>query len=295
MSSIKKFLDQTGTGYLWSKIKTELDKKLEEVEAADDSIVITNDNEIAVAISSATGNALQLKTTAGEKGLYVPPATVPEYTIAALSSPGDYAAVYQLKKDGVAVGANINIPKDMVVQSGSVVTLSATDSAGHTAGTYIKILLQNTDDELWIPVDSLIEYVTSGSGENDMVQITVDGTTHEVTASIKAGSITTTELASGITSQLHTHSNATVLSGITSTKVSNWDSAYTNSHTHSNATVLNNLTQAVLDNSHSHSNKSVLDGISANNVTAWNAALQDSDVVALTSSEIDAAIAANNS
>jgi hypothetical protein len=44
--------------------------------------------------------------------------------------------------------------------------------------------------------------------------------------------------------------NATVLGGITSTKVSNWDSAATNSHT--------------------HSNKSVLDGIKATDITNWN-------------------------
>ena len=45
-------------------------------------------------------------------------------------------------------------------------------------------------------------------------------------------------------------SNANVLSGITSTKVSNWDSAATNSHT--------------------HSNKSVLDGISSTDISNWN-------------------------
>ena len=45
-------------------------------------------------------------------------------------------------------------------------------------------------------------------------------------------------------------SNANVLSGITSTKVSNWDSAATNSHT--------------------HSNKSVLDGIKATDISNWN-------------------------
>ena len=45
-------------------------------------------------------------------------------------------------------------------------------------------------------------------------------------------------------------SNASVLSGITSTKVSNWDSAATNSHT--------------------HSNKTVLDGISSTDISNWN-------------------------
>ena len=44
--------------------------------------------------------------------------------------------------------------------------------------------------------------------------------------------------------------NADALTGITSTKVSNWDNAATNSHT--------------------HSNKSVLDGISSTDITNWN-------------------------
>ena len=44
--------------------------------------------------------------------------------------------------------------------------------------------------------------------------------------------------------------NVDVLTGITSTKVSNWDNAATNSHT--------------------HSNKSVLDGISSTDITNWN-------------------------
>ena len=44
--------------------------------------------------------------------------------------------------------------------------------------------------------------------------------------------------------------NADVLTGITSTKVSNWDNAATNSHT--------------------HNNKSVLDGISSTDITNWN-------------------------
>lgn len=61
-------------------------------------------------------------------------------------------------------------------------------------------------------------------------------------------------------------SNANVLSGISSTNVTNWDNAATSAHSHSNKSVLDNLTQAVITNSHTHSNKSVLDGIAATNL-----------------------------
>ena len=53
-------------------------------------------------------------------------------------------------------------------------------------------------------------------------------------------------------SSSHTHSNKSVLDGITATLVQQWNSAYTNSHT--------------------HSNKSVLDGITSTKVSNWDAA-----------------------
>lgn len=124
---------------------------------------------------------------------------VPGYTIEKAADSGDYASIYQLMKDGVATGAAINIPKDMVVQSGSVVTLDAdgATAVGLTnAGTYIKLVLANaTNDTLYIDVSGLIEYVTSGSAAGDMVVINIDETTHKVTATITDGTITKAKLA----------------------------------------------------------------------------------------------------
>lgn len=127
---------------------------------------------------------------------------VPGYTIEKAADSGDYASIYQLMKDGVATGAAINIPKDMVVQSGSVVTLDAdgATAVGLTnAGTYIKLVLANaTNDTLYIDVSGLIEYVTSGSAAGDMVVINIDETTHKVTASITDGTITKAKLAAEV-------------------------------------------------------------------------------------------------
>lgn len=121
------------------------------------------------------------------------------YTLVKASDSGDYAAVYNLTKDGVAVGASINIPKDMVVKGGSVVTLAAGNGKGEggadlASGTYIKLVLANADNsEIYIPADSLIEYVTSGSASGDMVVITVSDD-HKVTASISDGTVTKAKL-----------------------------------------------------------------------------------------------------
>lgn len=111
---------------------------------------------------------------------------------------GDYAAVYHLTKNGANFGDAINIPKDMVVSSGTV----ETNPAGKPAGTYLVLVLANaTSDKIYIPVDSLIEYVTSGSAADDMVVVSVSGD-HKVTATITDGKITLAKLDSGVQASL---------------------------------------------------------------------------------------------
>lgn len=77
-------------------------------------------------------------------------------------------------------------------------------------------------------------------------------------------------------------SNASVLTGITSQKVTNWDNAATSAHSHSNKTVLDNLTQTVIDNSHTHSNKTVLDGITTTKTASWDTVTAKTDNSAFT-------------
>lgn len=99
--------------------------------------------------------------------------------------------VYTIKQNGTKVG-DINIPKDLVVKSGSVVT----NPAGQAAGTYIELVLNDeAQTKIYVNVSSLIEYVTSGSQTNDAIQIAVDASTHKVTASVKGKSITAAMLA----------------------------------------------------------------------------------------------------
>lgn len=58
----------------------------------------------------------------------------------------------------------------------------------------------------------------------------------------------------------HTHANKTVLDGISETKVSNWDDAYSKAH--------------------NHDNKTVLDGITATKVSSWDATEQNTKTYA---------------
>ena len=158
---------------------------------------------VAVKLDPTEGNALSIVEGKGLR-VEVPTVVHPEYTVEKLGSASEGAvASYALKKDGTQVGATIDIPKDLVVVSGSVVELKAGAlPAGVTEpGTYIELVLSG-GNPIYIPVGSLIEYVTGGSGENDAIQINVDSNTHKVSASVKAGSLTKDMLASGVQTSL---------------------------------------------------------------------------------------------
>ena len=181
--------------------------KVSSVKATDASVVIggtATAPTIGVQLSKGEGNALTLEAD-GLKVL-VPEVIHPEYSIVADSNPGAFSAVYHLTKDGANIGAAINIPKDMVVSSGSVETFAGghLPSGVTEPGTYIVLTLANaTSDKLYIKVDDLIEYVTGGSGENDAIQINVTSDTHKVSASVKDGSLTLSMLSSAVQASLN--------------------------------------------------------------------------------------------
>lgn len=183
--------------------------RLESVEAGDNSVTIAGSAtkpNVAVKISEATGNALSLV----DDGLKVeiPEVKVPAYSLIKdeTAAAGDIAT-YHLTKDGVNEGIAINIPKDLVVSSGSVVELEdgkipEDAPEGTTVGTYIKLVLANSAKPLYINVGKLIEYVTGGSGVDDAIQINVSSDTHKVTASVKDGSLTKKMFAADVVTSL---------------------------------------------------------------------------------------------
>ena len=114
--------------------------------------------------------------------------------------------------DGTHAAGNlvgtIDIPKDMVIESGKLVTV--TEQSGHfidsdndncdefvsAAGTYIKMVIaNNTEDKIYINVQGLIDIYTAEQNATQ-VQLAVSNT-GVLSATIVAGSIGTTELANG--------------------------------------------------------------------------------------------------
>lgn len=105
---------------------------------------------------------------------------VPAYTLTKSTST-DYAAVYHLQKDGANVGEAINIPKDMVVESGKVVWGSYADGVftlatdKKNATPYVELTLANsTANKIYIAVADLVNEHKAGTG----IEITnnTDGT-----------------------------------------------------------------------------------------------------------------------
>ena len=180
--------------------------RLESVEAGDNSVTIAGSAtkpSVAIKISGAEGNALSLATD-GLK-VTIPEVKVPAYSLVKdeTAAAGD-VATYHLTKDGVNEGVAINIPKDLVVASGSVKELKdgALPDGVTEAGTYIELILANSAKPLYINVGKLIEYVTGGSGADDAIQINVSSDTHKVSATVKKGSITIGMLAADVVASL---------------------------------------------------------------------------------------------
>ena len=197
----------TGLYALIDEVKTLAEGKVSSVDAADRSVTIggtATAPTIGVAISADEGNALSL--AADGLKVTIPEVTIPEYSLKKLdTATTGMSASYQLTKDGAGIGAVIDIPKDMMVKSGSVQTYEAGSlPAGVTeAGTYIVLVLNDAaETKLYINVGNLIEYVTSGSAEGDMVFVNIDPQTHKVTATITDGTVTEAKLHADVKAKL---------------------------------------------------------------------------------------------
>lgn len=186
------------------------------ITAGNNGIVIggtATNPTIGAKISPKADNSLSVRTEAGEEGLYV---NVPEgtnYTVTVTeSSPEGYAKAYTFTQLGSTI-ATVNIPKDMVVESGEVVV----NPQGQLAGTYLHLVLANADEsDIYINVSDLIEYVTSGSQAGDMVVIDIDAQ-HRVTATITDGTVTKAKLDNSVQTTLNKADSALQASDITAT------------------------------------------------------------------------------
>ena len=127
-------------------------------------------NEVLVAVGAGgTAAAVTMDTTTTTAGM---------------------AKSYTLKQGEHKIGT-IDIPKDMVVRSGEVVV----NPEGQTEGTYIVLTLANaTEDKIYVNVGTLVD-IYKAKANATQIQLAIDSSTREISATVVAGSITSTELA----------------------------------------------------------------------------------------------------
>lgn len=150
-----------------------------EVEAADAGIVVntTDTGKITVGakISTTENNALTLD----DNGLFVNVPTPSEYTVVkAETAEAGFISTYNLQKDGVNVGASINIPRDFLVKSANIkeVTVENTPYDGALVGDkYIDFTINvkegsTAEEHIYLPVNELVDVYTAGTA----IDITTD-------------------------------------------------------------------------------------------------------------------------
>lgn len=125
---------------------------------------------VGIKLDPATGNAATL--SAAGLMVTIPEVDIPEYSIVKLSTATDgYIATYQLQKDGVQAGVNIDIPKDYLVKSAEIKTSTGEgDPSGLPAGSkYIDFVINTKvgtgeESHIYLDVQSLVDAYTPGNG-----------------------------------------------------------------------------------------------------------------------------------
>lgn len=157
-SAIKKLASTTTTGDVVADIA---DIKSKLIENAGNGLNI-NGKTISLVLNPVENNALKLD----ENGLF---------TSVTVTKNADSGA-YELKVNGVTVGDAINIPKDKVVKSGTVETYEegSLPTGVTTAGTYIKLVFENSTSPVYINVKDLVDIYTGKTGKEIAVNVSLD-------------------------------------------------------------------------------------------------------------------------
>lgn len=204
--------------------------------------------------------------------------------------------------------------------SPTITALPATHSTGWTykvvtAGTYagqtceigdmVVCLADGTaaNDAHWTVIQSNIDgAVTGPASAVDAHVATFDGATGKIIKdsgftigkSVPSDAVFTDTTYSEATTEkagLMSSTDKTQLGKVTDEKISNWDTAYTNSHTHSNKNTLDGITSEKVSNwdgaatnSHIHGNKTILDSITQEKVNAWDAKMNSVTLASIATS-----------
>lgn len=157
-AAIKKLASTTASGDVTADIA---DIKSKLIETAGNGLNIDG-KTISLVLNPAENNALKVD----ENGLF---------TSVTVTKNADSGA-YELKVNGIVVGDAINIPKDKVVKSGTVETYEegSLPTGVSVAGTYIKLVFENSTSPVYINVKDLVDVYTGKTGDDIAVNVSLD-------------------------------------------------------------------------------------------------------------------------
>lgn len=155
------------------------------------SDVATSGAAADVSIADAAGNFTATTVEGALAELGTAMATAGAVTMTTDTSPSDTSLLktYTLSQNGAEIGT-ISIPKDLVAVSGEIVDH---DGSGNP-GTFIKLTIAN-GNPIYINVADLIEY--NSVADTDEIDMT-ESASHQISATIKTGSIALSKLASSV-------------------------------------------------------------------------------------------------
>lgn len=176
-----KILDDVGLEIYRQLQKTELenvDKKigaLADLDTTAKTDLVTAVNEVRAAVDTGgTGSQVTITTDTTTEG---------------------YLKTYTIKQGSTEIG-KIDIPKDLVVTFGEVVV----NPDGQPSGTYVKLTIANQATPIYINVADLVDVYTTQANATQ-IQLAISAT-NEISATIVAGSVGTTELSSEVNTTL---------------------------------------------------------------------------------------------
>lgn len=203
--------------------------------------------------------------------VYAKKADLVDYSVSIEEDTTDSAIAkrYIFKQLGEEIG-RIDLAKELVVTSGTVEEVAEADApyAGAVVGDkYIKLVIANQADPIYIPAKDLVDIYTAKSGAAE-VQVAISNT-NEISATLVNGGVSEEKLAEAVKTKLnkaHEHDNKALLDTYTQTEA-NLADAVAKKHAHSFA---DSDVNDAISKKHSHSNATILDGITSGKVENWD-------------------------
>ena len=127
---------------------------------------------------------------------------VPDLKMEVKATPNDgYLKTYQFTY-GTGTTFEVDIPKDLVVESGEIITVTdESPVSGLTNGTYLKLTIVNQAEPIYIDVKDLCDVYT-GKAVTDGVSVTISDT-NEISAALVGKAVSESNLADDLANKIN--------------------------------------------------------------------------------------------